>query len=98
RLIADDEFGFRRQRAGDGDALALAAGKLVRVFQAVVGMQADDAEQFTNTRANVALTLDQVKGTDRFGDDGVDPEARVEARIGVLENHLDTAAQPLPRL
>jgi hypothetical protein len=70
----------------------------MRVFQAVVGMQADEAQQFADTRSDIALALDQVEGADRLGDDGVDPEARIEARIGVLKDHLDAAAQPLPRL
>ena len=47
---------------------------------------------------DVALALDQVEGADRLGDDGVDPKPRVEARIGVLEDHLDAAAQQPARL
>ena len=31
RLVADDELRVERQRPGDADALALAAGELVRV-------------------------------------------------------------------
>src|SRR4029077_1602820 len=80
-------------RPRDRDALPLPAGKLVWVFPAIVGMKADQAEQFANARANVAVALDQVEGADRFGDDGIDPKPRVEARIGVLKNHLDAAAQ-----
>ena len=33
RLVGDDQFGLQDQRAGDDDALALAAGQLVRVAQ-----------------------------------------------------------------
>ena len=61
-------------------------------------MQADDIEEFADPCADVALALDQVEGADRFGDDGIDPETRVEARIGILKNHLDAAAQFLTRL
>ena len=43
RLVADDELGLGGERARDRDALALAAGKFVREFLAVVGMQADQA-------------------------------------------------------
>ena len=32
RLVGDDELGLDGKRAGDGDALALATGKLVRIF------------------------------------------------------------------
>ena len=75
RLVADDELGFGRQRAGDRDALPLAAGKFMRIFPAVVGMQADQVQQFADARLDVALALDQVEGADRLGDDGIDPQA-----------------------
>ncbi|MBA7471204.1 hypothetical protein ES707_06505 [subsurface metagenome] len=70
----------------------------MRIFQPVVGMQADEAKQFADACADVTLALDQIEGADRFGDDGIHPEARIEARIGVLKDHLDAAAQFLPRL
>ena len=89
---------FGGERPRDRDALALAAGKLVRKFRAVVGMQADQSEQLADAIPDLALALDQVEGADRLGDDGVDPEARVEAGVGVLEHHLDAAAQPLAHL
>ena len=38
-LVADDELGPQRQRAGDADALPLAAGELVRVAPGVSGHQ-----------------------------------------------------------
>ena len=98
RLVADDELGFGGQRARDRDPLPLAAGKFMRIFPAVVGVQADQAQQFADARLDVALALDQVEGADRLGDDGIDPEARVEARIGILEDHLDAAAQLPARL
>ena len=40
RLVADDELRVGRERAGDADALALAAGKFVRVAG---GLLAGDA-------------------------------------------------------
>ena len=43
RLVADDELGAERQRAGDADALALAAGEFVRIALLGVGRQADPA-------------------------------------------------------
>ncbi len=36
-LVADDEVGVDRERAGDADALALAAGEFVRVAVVLVG-------------------------------------------------------------
>ena len=41
RLVADDECRLERERARDADALALAAGKLVRIAVGHIGEQAD---------------------------------------------------------
>ena len=41
RLVADDHLRLERQRARDGDALALAARELVRVAVDVLGVEAD---------------------------------------------------------
>ena len=41
RLVADDELGLERERAGDADALALAAGELVRVAVVVLRVEPD---------------------------------------------------------
>ena len=43
-------FGFKRQRAGDGDALLLAAGKLARIGIGLV-RQADAGEQLARQRS-----------------------------------------------
>ena len=43
RLVEHDQLRLQRQRAGDPDALALAAGELVREAVDVLGAQADDA-------------------------------------------------------
>ncbi len=40
RLVADDKFGIQRKRAGNADALALAAGKLVRIAILMERLQA----------------------------------------------------------
>ena len=45
RLVADDQLGLDRERARDADALALAAGELVRIAAHVIGLQADGLEQ-----------------------------------------------------
>ena len=45
-LVGDDELGLERERAGDADPLALAAGNLVRVAAEKRSRQADDVEQF----------------------------------------------------
>src|SRR5579872_538474 len=98
RLVAHDELGFGSECARNRNALALAAGKFMRKFPAVIGMQANEAKQFADSRANVGFALDQIESADGFCYDGIDPKPWIEARIGVLENHLDAAAQLLPRL
>ncbi len=98
RLVADDELGLGGERARDRDPLPLAAGKLVRIFQTVVGVQSDQIQQFAHPAHDVALAFDKIEGADRLGDDGVHPQPRVEARIGILKDHLDAAAQVLARL
>ena len=48
RLVRDDEVGVERERAGEPDPLALAAGELVRIAARGVGRQADDLEQLAD--------------------------------------------------
>ena len=45
RLVGDDQLRLQRQRARDADALALAAGELVREAVVVLGAQADPLQQ-----------------------------------------------------
>ncbi len=46
RFVGDQHVGIERQRAGDRDTLALAAGELVRIARDRVGRQVDQFEQF----------------------------------------------------
>ncbi len=47
RLVQQHDVGIGRQRAGEGDALALPAGQLVGITRAVtLRLQADEAQQF----------------------------------------------------
>ncbi len=45
RLVGDDEFRTDRERPRDADALALAAGKFVRIAVCVIGLQTDHLQQ-----------------------------------------------------
>ena len=56
RLVADDQLRLHRQRARDADALALAAGELVRVALRVLGREADQTQQFA-TRLRLFYTI-----------------------------------------
>src|SRR3954465_7123392 len=44
RLVADEEVGLHGERAGDGDALALPAGELVRIAADIVRIEPDRLE------------------------------------------------------
>jgi len=46
RLVGDDEAGAERERAGDADALALAAAEGVGETLEELGTEPDQAEQF----------------------------------------------------
>src|SRR3546814_15681746 len=45
RLVADQELGPKRERAGDADALALPAGEAMRGAPDVMAVEADQAHQ-----------------------------------------------------
>ena len=93
RLVADDELGVGGERARDGDALALAARELVRILARRRPGAGRRRPSSSPTRARIAASpSQQAEGADRLGDDAVDPPARIEARIGVLEDHLDAPA------
>src|SRR5690348_10799277 len=81
---------MQRQRAGNADALALAAGEFVRVTVERFGAQAHLESEFGNAFRQLAAAGDAVID-ERFADYVADPEARVERRIGVLEDDLQLA-------
>ncbi len=91
RFVGDDQPRAGGQRAGDADALGLAAGELVRVAVDVFGDQPDEFHQVGGAAPRVprAHALDQ----QRFGDDPGHGLAGVERGVRVLEDHLDVPAQ-----
>ena len=90
RLVEHDERRVEGQRPGDADALALAAGELVRVAAGVVGRQPDELEQLLDLLVVVAGDLVDLQ---RLLDRAADGEPRVERGVRVLEDHLHLAAQ-----
>ena len=80
-----------RERAGDADPLALAAGELVREAVEVLGVQPDALEQLA--RARLPLVARHAGDAQRRGEDLADPLARVERRLRILEDHLHLAPQ-----
>ncbi len=51
RLVADQQIGLHGQRAGDGDALALAARELMRIPVGEIGVETDTAEPLRHVLA-----------------------------------------------
>ena len=94
RLVGDDELRPRDQRARDRDALALAAGELVRVLVHVGRAQADRLERLRDTLA-LRLAVGTADRGQRLGDDAPDALARIERAERILEHHLELRARGL---
>jgi hypothetical protein len=91
-FIGNDERGSKNQGPGNADALALAAGKLVRVaVQGVLG-QANAAEELRGAGEAIVRREFWFVNRQRLGDDFADTRARIQGSERVLENHLHLAA------
>ena len=90
RLVGDDEARLDGERAGDADALPLPAGELVRIAPRVLGREADQREQLGDPRRARRAGM-QAVGRQRLAERVADAQARVEARVRVLEDDLQAA-------
>ena len=90
-LVADDQLRVDRQGARDADPLPLPAGELVREAVVVLRVQADDLQQLLDAALDLRLGADLVH-LERLGDDEADPLALVQARVRILEDHHQLAA------
>ena len=89
-LVEHDDVGLERERAGDPDALALAAGELVRVPGRVLGPQPHHLQQLGNALGSFRpATLDD----ERLAQHVDDAHARVQRRVRVLEHDLQPPAE-----
>ena len=61
RLVEHDQARLERQRASDADALALAAGELVRVAVDVLGVEPHALEQLAHAVARRSCPVDAVQ-------------------------------------
>ena len=91
RLVADDQLRVDGERARDADPLALPAGELVREAVVVLRVEADDLEQLLDAALDLRVGADLVH-LERLGDDEADALALVQARVRVLEDHHQLAA------
>ena len=92
RLVGDDQLGPQRERAGNPDALPLAAGELVRVAVVVLGVEADQLEQLLHGALDPARRLDLLQ-PERRAHDRPHRVPGIERGVGILEDHLDLAPQ-----
>ena len=90
RLVADQHVGLHRERARDRDALALAAGELVReAARAAAGSRPTAVEPAARHRLLRLGRGDQPMRERTLGDRVADAHARIERGERVLEHHLD---------
>ncbi len=79
--------GIRGERARDADALLLSAGELVRIAVDEALAEPHGLHQLANAIA-LPVARGEPERLDRLGDDLPDGHARVERRVGILEDHL----------
>ena len=96
-LVADDEGGLEHERPRHADALALAAGELVRVAVGEGGVEAHRLQQRLDVRPQARARRRPVLAQ-RLADDAAHRHARIQAVLRVLEDHLHVRAQPAQRL
>src|SRR5215212_6249411 len=88
-LVADDQARVERDGPGHPDPLTLPAGELVRVAVVVLGVEAYHLEKLLNTLLAIAAVASvYVVNFQGFRDDIAHGHARVQARVGVLEDDL----------
>ena len=86
-LVAEQDFGIRRQCTGNGDALLLAAGQLGRVGVGLVG-QAHHLQKFTGALFGVGL----LHPGQLHGEADVLQAAALHQQVELLEDHRDLPA------
>ena len=89
-FIADDQARIAGKRAGNRDALALAAREFMRPAPSAFRPQANTAQQIRNA-ARFLGTRHQPMQAERFGNGLRHGHARIKAAERVLENNLHVA-------
>ena len=89
-LVGDEELRFEHQRAGDGQALALAAAQLVRILVREGPRRAQPGPfQRTGDSLPAFGGIAEALGGERLRHRVVDGESRIDRPVGVLKDHLD---------
>jgi hypothetical protein len=90
-LIGDDERGLKNEGASDADALALSAGKLVRITVQSVEGQTDAREELRDAGEAIVARELRLVNRERLGDDFSNAHAGIQRGEGVLKDHLHLA-------
>src|SRR5690606_28795027 len=91
RLVQEQDRGLQDQRTGDGDALPLAAGKLVRITEPEAGTQ-----RYLVQRTPYAIfAVGNAMDGKRLLQQPVHRLARMQGAIGILEHHLHLPVEGL---
>src|SRR5436190_7165071 len=83
-FVGDEELRLERERAGDADALALAAGELVRIARERCRIHAHEFHQLARTAQRLGARNAVVERP--FDDCVADSAARVERAVRILEH------------
>src|SRR5262249_11471339 len=84
RLVEKQDARLEDEGAGDGDALALTAGELMRVAEAEIARQSDIVKRALDAALAIAHVLDD----EPFPQHAVHRLTRMERAVGILEEHL----------
>lgn len=98
RLVSHNERGLQRQGPGDADPLALSAGKAVRIAVGGIAGQSHALQQFGNGGTRLLCGSGEAVDDKRFRYDARDLHARIERRIGILQDDLHARTQASQRL
>ena len=91
-FVEDEEFGAQGESSGDVDALALAAGELVRISAQSRDVEADFVQEFVEAGFD-ALRRTLVVDGEGFAEGLADGHTGVECGVGVLEDDGELAAE-----
>src|SRR5205085_4020379 len=97
RFVTNDEPRFDRERAGDADALTLAAAEFVRVTLRVRGIETHIRQQALHTSPASIRVARQTVDVQRLADNLAGGHPRIQRTVGILKNHLEFPAPSAQR-
>jgi hypothetical protein len=92
RLVQQQHPGLDGERSGDAHPLPLAARQLVREPLGQLRREPDQLEQLGDAALALAGIAGQAVHREDLADGSPDPDARIQRRVRVLEDHLNAPA------